>query len=288
MLSIAALKGSPATMGAMKQGAISINLPESILARIGKGSVDFVAFHGVYARFAWQVLKRVFSPPWRWKIITEQCVTIGIRSLPVAALTSIFVGMVMVLQTGVQLVKFGSKNYVPGITFIALTREMVPAFCSMVIGARVAASITAEIGTMRVTEQIDAMDLLNVDPMRYLCAPRVIAMTLILPMISGLCIFTGYLGGMLVANAAIGIEPLAYFTTTLKFGHLTDVYGGIFKTIWFGLLIAMTGCYYGFNTQGGAAGVGRATTQSVVQTMILILTFDYILTTIILAVTGLD
>ena len=272
----------------MKENAQVGSRGLNFVALIGSGTIEFIIFIGNYARFAGSVLKRAVTPPWRWKMIIAQCVTIGIKSLPIAALTSVFVGMVMVLQTGVQLVKFGAKNYVPGISFIANAREMVPAFCAMVVGARVAASITAELGTMRVTEQIDAMDLLNVDPLRYLCAPRVIAMTLMLPMISTLCLFTGFLGGMFVGNAALGIEPLAYYTTTLKFGHLTDVYGGIIKTFVFGMVIALTGCFYGFNTSGGAAGVGRATTNSVVLTMVLILTFDYILTTMILAVTGLD
>lgn len=265
-------------------GSFSPNL----VAAIGWGTLEFLAFNGRYALFCGKVFARALTPPWRGKLIVEQAVAIGVKSFPIAALTSIFVGMVMVLQTGVQLAKYGSKGYVPGIAFISNAREFVPAFTAIVVGSRVAASITAELGTMRVTEQIDAMDVLNVDPVRYLAAPRLIAMTLMLPLISAICLITGYFGGMVVAEAALGIDYLNYYTTTLAFADIRDVYGGLFKTIVFGALIALTGSYYGFITGGGAAGVGRATTNSVVFTLILILTSDYILTAIILAVVGLE
>lgn len=256
--------------------------------QIGELALGLLEIQGRYGKFAASVLYRIVTPPWRFHPIVDQCVAIGIRSLPIAILTSVFVGMVMVLQTGVQLTKFGAKGYVPGISFIANAREMVPAFVAIVVGARVAASITAEIGTMKVTEQLDAMDILNVDPVRYLAVPRVIAMTFMLPLISALCLVTGFLGGMIVGSSALNIDPLSYYTTTLRFAFVEDVYGGLFKTIFFGLLIALTGCFYGFHTGGGAAGVGRSTTNSVVTTLVLILVFDYILATWILIYTGLD
>lgn len=261
--------------------------PINVVANIGRGTLDLLQFVGNYFNFYLQIMGRVLTPPWRYRQIMDQAVLIGVKSFPIAALTSIFVGMVMVLQTGVQLVKFGSKNYVPGISFIANAREMVPAFCAIVVGARVAASITAEIGTMRVTEQLDAMDILNVDPVRYLCAPRVIAMTFMLPMISCICLVTGYLGGRAVGEAALNIDPLQYYTTTLAFAKIPDIVGGIAKTFVFGMIIAVSGCYYGFHTSGGAAGVGRATTNAVVFALIQILIFDYLLTTLILVVTGM-
>lgn len=256
--------------------------PAEVAESIGGMTLRFLSFSGQFGIFTAGVFKRAMTPPWRGRLIFEQCVEIGVKSFPIAALTSIFVGMVMVLQTGVQLIKFGSKNYVPGISFIANAREMVPAFCAIVVGARVAASITAELGTMRVTEQIDAMDILNVDPMRYLAAPRLIAMTFMLPAICTICIVTGFLGGMVVAGAALNIGGVQYYRTALQFAYLQDIFGGILKTFVFGMIIAITGSFYGFNTAGGAAGVGRATTNSVVLTLILILIFDYILTTLIL------
>lgn len=266
----------------MKEITYFGKLGVSFVGSLGAIVLGWLQFFGNYTIFCGTVYRRL-AARWRLRLILEQCMNIGIKSFPIAALTSIFVGMVMVLQTGVQLEKFGSKTYVPGISFIANAREMVPAFIAIVVGARVAASITAELGTMRVTEQIDAMDILNVDPIRYLCQPRLIAMTTMLPLISGLCLITGYLGGMVVADASLGIDTHAYYNTTLKFAALTDVYGGIAKTVFFGMIIALTGCYYGFSTEGGAAGVGRATTNSVVFTLIQILIFDYLLTSFILS-----
>lgn len=247
---------------------------------------DLLDFVGDFGTFAGVSLKRTFTPPWRRELIAQQLWSLGVRSFPVAIVTALFIGMVMVLQVGIQLVKFGAKNYVPGIAFISNAREMVPAFISMVVGARVAASITAEIGTMRVTEQLDALELLNVDPMRYLVAPRLIAMTFMLPLISAICLVGGYIGGSLIANTGLNIDHLAYYTTTLKFAYLRDVYGGLFKTFVFGIVIAITGCYFGFRTRGGAEGVGRATTNSVVMTLMQILIWDYILSTFILSTGG--
>lgn len=273
--------------GSMKKTTQLSTMTLNAVQVVGHSIFELLSFNGRFTLFCWRMTKTTLSPPWRWSHFIQQCISIGVKSFPIAALTSVFVGMVMVLQTGVQLTKFGSKTYVPGISFIANAREMVPAFCAMVVGARVAASITAEIGTMKVTEQLDAMDILNVDPVRYLGQPRLIAMTLMLPLISAVCLVTGYLGGMAVGHAALSIDSHAYYNTTLKFALVSDVYGGLIKTVVFGMIIAYTGCFYGFNTGGGAAGVGRATTNSVVLTMILILIFDYLLTSVILAIIGM-
>lgn len=213
---------------------------------------------------------------------------VGTRSLPVALTTAVFVGMVMVLQTGVQLIQFGAKNYVPAIAFVANARELIPVFVSFVVGARVAASITAEIGTMRVTEQIDAMEILAVDPMNYLVAPRVIAMTLMLPLITIISLIACFYGGMLIGTTILNINSLEYYTTTQKFSLLTDPYTGFFKTVFFGNIIALVGSYFGYYTKGGAEGVGRATTTSVVVTLMLILLVDFILSRWILFFIPLD
>ncbi len=265
---------------------VAQSLVEAV-TQLGAALIELVAAMGRYVVFMGAVLKRIVTPPWRWRLILDQGVAIGVKSFPIALLTSLFVGAVMVIQTGIQLVKFGSKNYVPGISFIANAREMVPVFCAIVVGARVAASITAELGSMKVTEQIDAMDVLNVDPYRYLAVPRVIVMTLMFPMICIICLATGVLGGMIVADAALNIEYAAYYKTTVSFASLTDIFGGWVKTFFFGFIIALTGCYCGFSTEGGAAGVGRSTTRSVVLTLILVLGADYLLTSLILTMVGI-
>ncbi len=225
---------------------------------------------------------------WNYRLIMDQGMSVGARSLPVALTTAMFVGMVMVLQTGVQLIQFGAKNYVPAIAFIANARELVPVFVSFVVGARVAASITAEIGTMRVTEQIDAMEILDVDPIHYLVAPRLIAMTLMLPLITIISLMACFYGGMLIGTTLLNINSLEYYTTTQKFSMLSDPYSGFFKTIFFGNTIALVGSYFGYYTKGGAEGVGRATTTSVVVTLMLILLIDFILSRWILFFIPLD
>jgi len=258
-----------------------------IAEAIGGPILNFCRETGDLARFCLQSFYVALAPPYRPQLIIRQMLAIGVKSLPIATLTALFVGMVMVLQTGTQLEKFGAKLYVPGITFIALAREMVPVFTAVVVGARVAASMTAELGTMKVTEQIDAMDVLNVDPMRYLVAPRMWASVIMLPVASTYALLTGILGALFVASAGLGIQPRQYYTITLQFATLTDVYSGLFKTLVFGAIIAVVGCFYGFRTRGGAEGVGRATTTSVVITLILVLIWDYILTSWILSATGL-
>lgn len=245
---------------------------------LGRLATGFVHDSGKFAVFCWKSFARALSPPWSWRLIMDQAMALGVKSLPIALITAVFVGLVMVLQTGVQLIKFGSKNYVPGIAFIANAREMVPVFTAFVVGARAAASMAAELGTMRVTEQIDAMTILNVDPMRYLVAPRLIAVTVLLPLISIICLVAGFFGGMVVASAGLNIHPVEYYHVTLKFAYLEDVYSGLAKTVVFGMVIALVGCYFGFNTHGGASGVGRATTSAVVVTLLLILLWDYVLT----------
>jgi phospholipid/cholesterol/gamma-HCH transport system permease protein len=260
-------------------------LNNTFVEAFGTLVLRFLRVAGGYFKFCGDAWKRTLSPPWNMRLIMDQAMALGVRSLPVALTTALFVGLVMVLQTGVQMTKFGAKSYVPAISFIANAREMIPVFIAFVVGARVTASIAAEIGTMRVTEQLDAMDILNVEPVRYLVAPRVIAMTILLPLISALCLIAGFLGGMAVAATALNIHPLEYYTVTLKFAYLQDVYSGLFKTIVFGMVIALTGCYFGFNTHGGAAGVGRATTTSVVVTLMLILLLNSIMTRWILIFT---
>ena len=215
---------------------------------------------------------------WNYRLTMDQALRTGVRSLPVALLTALFVGMVGNLSGGVQLQKFGAKNYVPSMSFIANAREMIPVFISFVVGARVTASIAAEIGTMKVTEQLDAMEILNVDAMKYLVAPRVVATTLMLPLIIIVCLYMAFFGGMAVGASALNIPPSSYYAMSMRYAYLSDIYFGLFKGVVFGNIIAVTGCYFGFNTHGGAEGVGRSTTTSVVVTLMLILLFNFIMT----------
>ena len=226
----------------------------------------------------------IIKGPKRIKLTIEQMEIIGVQSLPIALLTATFTGMVLVLQTGVQLDRFGGKLYAVGIAAIALTREIGPVLTSVVLAGRVGAGITAEIGTMKVTEQIDALRTLATNPINYLVAPRFIAGIIMLPLVTVLADWVGIFGGVLTAKLSLGISVTQSVTTAFDWLALRDFFSGVTKTSVFGGIIAIVGCYHGFETTGGAEGVGQATTRSVVMSSILILVSNYFLTEWILKI----
>ena len=213
----------------------------------------------------------------RLRMILQQMEQIGLQSLPIALLTATFTGMVLVLQTGVQLQQLGAKTLASGIAAIALCREIGPVLTSVVLAGRVGAGITAEIGTMKVTEQIDAMRSLATDPIHYLVVPRLVAAALMLPAITVLADCVGIGGGMIVGVNSLGLSSRLYLDNTFEWLSYRDYFSGIFKTVIFGIIIAIIGCYQGFRTEGGAEGVGKSTTRSVVTSSILILISNYFL-----------
>jgi phospholipid/cholesterol/gamma-HCH transport system permease protein len=256
-------------------------------AGIGRPMLGFLSTTGQLSLFSLRSFAQMLTPPYRPQRYAEQMLKVGVRSLPIASLVALFIGMVIMLQTGYQLMRFGAKLYSAGITVVALSREMIPIFTAVVVGARVAASITAELGTMKVTEQIDAMEAMAVNPLKYLVVPRVVASTITLPMITIYANLVGYVGGMFIGAVALGIPPRQYYNNTLQFIMLSDFYSGLLKAVVFGGIIGVIGCFQGFRTTGGAEGVGRATTVSVVLTLVLILIWDYILNSWIMLYSGL-
>lgn len=259
----------------------------AISKKIGDKIIGANQLLGEMVYFVQDSVKAVFAPPLLSRQYPQQMVKIGIDSMAIANLTALFVGMVILLQTGYQLQKFGAKLYSAGITTLALAREMVPVFTAMVVGSRVSASIAAELGSMKITEQIDAMWSLAVNPFKYLVAPRVIASTFMLPLITIYTNVVGYLGGMLVGTILLNISPRLYYNYSLKFLGLEDFIAGLLKTFVFGAIIGILGCFYGFRTTGGAEGVGKSTTHAVVSTLIAILIFNYLLTSWIMFFTGM-
>jgi phospholipid/cholesterol/gamma-HCH transport system permease protein len=229
-------------------------------------------------------LSWLFKSRPRWNHIVTQMLYIGYESIPIVLLTAVFIGMIMVLQTGYQLTKFGATLYAGGIAAIALAREIAPVFTAFSIAARVGASIAAEVGTMRVTEQIDALETLATDPVQYLVVPRFVAAVLVVPLLTILALFIGIMGGMVVGATNLGISTQLYLNNTRDFLVLRDIYSGLIKTVIFAGIVAIMGCYEGFKTSGGAEGVGRATRNAVVASIILIIISDYFLTTWILAI----
>lgn len=243
-----------------------------------------LAHVGRVSQLVWRSLVRIPQRPIRLRQWFEQMEQVGVNSLAVALLTASFTGMVMVLQTGVQLSRFQSENMTPGIAGIALLREIAPVLTSLAVAARVGAGICAEIGTMKVTEQLDALESMGTDPIHYLVVPRLVAAMLMVPALTILADFVGILGGCLVGVTQLGITFDTYLEITFHWVDLQDFFSGFLKTTVFGAIVAIIGCYLGFNSEGGAEGVGVATTRAVVTSFILILVSDYFLTALLLKV----
>jgi phospholipid/cholesterol/gamma-HCH transport system permease protein len=248
------------------------------LAVVGRAFLGFLAAIGRLAEFAAVAVGRCFAPPFYLRLIGQQMIAIGYYSLPVVGLTALFTGAVLALQIYIGSSRFNAESAVATIVVIGITRELGPVLGGLMVGGRVGAAMAAELGTMRVTEQIDALTTLQTDPMRYLVAPRVIAATVTLPMLVLVADIVGVFGGYMIGTQRLGFNPSSYLKSTVDFLEVDDVVSGLVKAAVFGFIIAIMGCYHGFNSTGGAQGVGRATTNAVVTSLILILVADYFIT----------
>lgn len=225
------------------------------------------------------VLRRGLSRV-EWRLLLEQLEDVGWRSLTIVNLIALFTGMVMALQLGVFLGKFGAKNYVSGIIGLTILRELGPTLSALMIGARVGAGIAAELGSMAVTEQLDALRALGADPLRKLVVPRLLALVLAAPALTILADALGIVGGYLVSVGELRVDSTLYFSSLFRGGWLvfSDVFSGLGKSIFFGYFIGIIACHNGINATGGADGVGRATTQTVVACSVTVLISDFFLT----------
>lgn len=215
---------------------------------------------------------------WEGSLILEQMERIGVRSLSIVLLTAVFTGMVLALQMGNYLTRFGAKPYAGRILALSMLREMGPVLTALMIGGRVGAGITAEIGSMKVTEQIDAMRSLGINPIQKLVLPRLIALLIMLPLLTVLADFVGILGGLFISTMELDIPADFYLTSIVQFIKFQDLFSGLGKTFFFAFFIAIIACHNGLQVSGGADGVGRATTQTVVTSSITILISDFFLT----------
>ena len=204
-------------------------------------------------------------------------VRIGVDSLPVVLLTALFTGMVMALQTFSTLKRFNAEGFVGSLVALSMVRELAPVISSLLIAGRCGSAMGAELGTMRVTEQIDALEVLATDPVHYLVVPRVWATVLMLPLLIVVADVIGIAGGYLISVVYFGANPVTYIENTFRFMDLADLTSGLIKAAVFGLIIAVVGCQKGYFTRGGAEGVGRATTRAVVLASIAILISDFFL-----------
>ncbi len=236
---------------------------------------------GRFAILLWRVLMWTPRPPYDVKQLLQQMIQVGIQSVPVVLLTAMFTGMVMAIQTYRVLVRFNAEAYVGSLVSLSMVRELACVLSALMIAGRCGSAMGAELGTMRVTEQIDALEVLATDPIHYLVVPRVWATTLMLPLLVGIADAVGIFGGYLVAVIMMGSNPVTYLANTFQYMELNDLTSGLIKAAVFGLIIATVGCQKGFYTSGGAAGVGRATTQAVVAGSIAVLIADFFLTKIL-------
>jgi phospholipid/cholesterol/gamma-HCH transport system permease protein len=250
------------------------------LRRIGAAVLDLCEQIGAIASFAVVSLARGFVGPWYPAQILRQMIDIGFYSLPVVGLTAIFTGMVLALQSYTGFARFEAESAVATIVVVSLTRELGPVLAGLMVAGRVGAAMAAELGTMRVTEQIDALTTLSTDPQRYLVFPRLLAGTLMLPLLVMVADVIGVFGGFLVGTTKLGFSPYTYMDQTWQYLEAQDVLVGLAKAAVFGFVVTLMGCWQGYQSRGGAQGVGAATTRAVVTGSILILVFDYIMTEI--------
>jgi phospholipid/cholesterol/gamma-HCH transport system permease protein len=248
---------------------------------IGGLTIRFFESVGEAVVLLFKAIYLAFIPPYDNRLLARQCEIIGLSSLPVVAVVNMFVGMVFALNSFAGFNRFGASDFTAPVVALAITREMAPVMTALIVAGRAGSAMAAEIGTMKVTEQIDALWTLATNPINYLVVPRILAATIMLPT---LCLFAdaiGIWGGYIVSVGIMGQNPQIYIQGTWNGLIASDVIGGLFKATVFGFLLALTCCHFGFATKGGAEGVGRSTTQSVVFSFIIILIADFFLTRIL-------
>ena len=250
----------------------------TVLAAIGRVFIGFLAATGRLTLFGATGVSHIFRPPFHPRLILRQIVEIGYYSLPVVGLTAVFTGMVLALQSYTGFARFNAESAVATVVVLSITRELAPVLAGLMVAGRIGAAMAAEIGTMRVTEQIDALSTLATNPYKYLIAPRLLAGTLMLPCCVLVADVIGVFGGYLISVHKLGFNGGAYIDNTWRFLETLDVVSGLAKAAVFGFLIALMGCYHGFHSRGGAQGVGAATTNAVVSASILILASNYLIT----------
>jgi phospholipid/cholesterol/gamma-HCH transport system permease protein len=239
---------------------------------------DIAAETGELGVLTGRAFLAMIAPPYEIGLWVRQMEQIGVRSLGVAGITTIFTGMVLALQTALSLPSLGVKYYIGSVVAKSLVRELGPVLTALIVGGRIGSGMTAEIGTMKVTEQIDALRSMAADPVKKLVAPKLVATLVMLPALTVIGDFLGILGGLIVAVGTLNLTPGLYLNDVFEKLTISDVFSGVAKSFFFAYFIAIIGCHNGLNTTGGADGVGRATTNTVVLAAILVLVSDFFLT----------
>jgi phospholipid/cholesterol/gamma-HCH transport system permease protein len=260
----------------------SVPVVPFVLAQIGTTVLSLLSYVGRLGLFLGQAVGLIFVPPLKtWRIL-RQVQFIGARSLLVIALTALFTGMVLALQGYYTLTRFGSEGYLGSAVAISLVTELGPVLSALMVTGRAGSAIAAEIGIMRITEQIDALEVMALNPMRYLVVPNIVAGIIALPLLGALFAVIGIYGGYLVGVQLLGVSSGTYFGSMADLVVLTDIRNGLYKSLSFGLLIAFLCCFKGYHTGYGAEGVSKATTEAVVWSSVAILVLDYFLNSVLL------
>ncbi len=239
-----------------------------------------------YSILAAQSVSNLFQPPYYWSDILEQMDIIGVGSLPIVVLTGFFIGAVMVLQTAAQFIRFGQTALTADAVSLALVRELGPTISGLLVTGRNGSSIASELGSMVVTEQVDAMRAMGTDPTRKLVTPRMIATVLMLPLLTAMADLSGLIGGFVVSTFTLRLGAVAFWTRAVNALDFSDLMQGLTKPLMFGFILSTVGCYHGLRVRGGTQGVGRATTSAVVASSVFILVANFFLTKIMLFLAG--
>lgn len=260
-----------------------MELPNRILGSIGRRGLVFIDHVSGIKKlsgqtFYWILVAPVKGKGFKWKNTVDQMVRIGYESLPIVSLIAFFVGLIIAMQSAYQLQQFGATVYVANLVAVSLIRELSPLLTAIIVTGRSGSAITAEIGTMKVSEEIDALQTMGLNPIKFLVVPRTLAMLIMLPCLTILADFIGILGGYTISMATLNITSVRYIDQTISALVFRDLFSGIVKSVFFALIIAEIGCYQGLRVAGGAEGVGKSTTNSVVTSIFLIIAADVFFT----------
>jgi phospholipid/cholesterol/gamma-HCH transport system permease protein len=262
--------------------SVPISLLETVMGGVKRSLLHLQEYTLLSARS----VMCMFTPPFYMSDVLEQMDIIGVGSLPIVLLTGFFIGAVMVLQTAAQFERFGQTALTADVVSLALVRELGPSITGLLVAGRNSSGIASELGSMLVTEQVDAMRAMGTDPVRKLVTPRVIATILMLPLLTAMADFMGLIGGYLVSALTLRLGAITFWTRALDILEFSDLVQGLSKPIFFGFILATVGCYQGLNVKGGTQGVGRATTQAVVTSSVFILITNFFLTKLMLYLAG--
>src|SRR3984893_18033439 len=258
----------------------------SVTGALTEGAKRWVLHVQEYTLLSARSVTNLFSPPYYMADVLDQMDIIGVGSLPIVLLTGFFIGAVMVLQTAAQFERFGQTALTADVVSLALVRELGPSITGLLVAGRNSSGMASELGSMIVTEQVDAMRAMGTDPVRKLVTPRMVATVLMLPLLTAMADFMGLIGGYLVSSFTLRLNAVTFWTRAINILEFSDLMQGLTKPLVFGFILSTVGCYQGLNVKGGTQGVGRATTQAVVTASVFILIANFFLTKLMLYLAG--